>query len=296
MRAIILGSGAGGGIPQWNCACRICQMARTGDPRVLPRTQTSVAVALDGENWLLIGASPDLRQQVLQTASLAPRAARHSPIRGVILLNAEVDSVAGLLTLRERQAFDLIAPPEILAVLAENPIFAALDRELVRRVALAPGEPVQVGLSLRLTLVPIPGKVPLFAEEPRSGVAEAANGYAALLEADGKRLLAAPACAAITPGVRDLMQASDVVLFDGTLFSDQEMIAASVGIKTGRRMGHVPIGGPDGSLAVLSTLRARVVLLHINNTNPVLIEDSIERRAVEEAGVEVAHDGMELRL
>jgi pyrroloquinoline quinone biosynthesis protein B len=293
LRAIVLGSAAGGGVPQWNCACQVCEMARAGDPRVQRRTQASVAVSADNDHWLLIGASPDLRQQLLQTPALAPRDTRHSPIFGVMVLGAEIDAIAGLLTLRERHRFRLFAPDSVLDVLRENPIFDALDQATVTRESVRAGATVHCGFGLQFRLLSLPGKVPLY-QEAHSSAAEPAWAYAALIESNGRRLLVAPSCAEVTAAVRDMVGDSDVALFDGTLFSDDEMVVAGISDKTGRRMGHVSITGPDGSLATLRDLRTRVVLLHINNTNRVLIDGSPERAMVEQAGFQVAWDGMEI--
>lgn len=294
LRAIVLGSGAGGGVPQWNCNCRICARARSGDPLVPPRTQASVAVSADGVHWMLVCASPDLRQQLQRTPTLAPRGLRDSPVFGVALINAEIDGIAGLLTLREGHRFALFAPPEILHELRQNPVFGVLPEDRVTRRPIAPDTPTECGFGLRLTLLPMPGKPPLY-HEARDGSAPPVEPvHAALLEAHDRRLLIAPACARIDAAVRDRLGSCDTVLFDGTLFNDDEMIAAGLGEKTGRRMGHVPLSGPDGSLAALSDLAARRILLHLNNTNPVLIADSPQRRMVEAAGWEVAYDGMEV--
>jgi len=297
LTAIVLGSAAGGGVPQWNCRCRVCALARAGDPRVPPRSQVSLAISGDGETWLLIGASPDLRQQMLATPALAPRQGlRHSPINGVVLLNADVDGIAGLLAIRESQPFRLFAPAPIQQVLKTNPVFDVLDPSLVERVIVVPSGPIDCGGGLSLRLLPMPGKVPLYLEDRAAVQPEAGPTYAALVEAGGRRALVAPACADITDEVLAQMRQSDVVFIDGTLFTDDEMIRAGVGRKTGRRMGHVSMSGPDGSLARLADLSVRRIFVHINNTNPVLIEGSEERCEVEAAGFEVAFDGMEVRV
>jgi pyrroloquinoline quinone biosynthesis protein B len=297
LAALVIGSAAGGGFPQWNCACRLCRLVRNGDPRVKPAMQVSVAVSADHEHWLIVGASPDLRQQILQTSALHPRTGlRDSPISGIVLVSADVDGIAGLLTVRERQPLTVYAPRPILDVLRANGVFDVLDPALVERVELIPGRPLACAGGLMLTLLETPGKVPLYLEDRASVQPEAGPAYAACLEAHGKRALIAPACAQITPEVRANLDGADAIFFDGTLYTDDEMIAAGVGTKTGRRMGHVPIAGPDGSLAVLAALTGRRIYLHINNTNPILLANSPERRAVEAAGVEVAYDGMEVRL
>jgi len=299
LTALVLGSAAGGGFPQWNCGCRLCGLARAGDSRVRPATQACVALTGDGASWLLVGASPDLRQQILATNQLAPRGAfRDSPISSVVLLGGDVDAIAGLLVLRERQELTVFAPRRVLDMLAASRIFDVLDPQLVRRVEVAPLQPLQCEGGMTLTMLPMPGKAPLYLEADRSAAAQAAPEptYAALVKANGRRVIVAPACAEITDPVRDQLRSADLLFFDGTLFTDDEMIRAGVGPKTGRRMGHVPISGPDGTLARLCDLPNRRVFLHINNTNPILLDGSPERQAVERAGFEVAYDGMEVRL
>ena len=297
LTAIVLGSAAGGGVPQWNCRCQICALARAGDPRVPFRSQVSIVISGNRESWLLIGASPDLRQQIIATPALAPqKGLRHSPIAGVALINADVDGIAGLLAIRESQPFRLFAPAPIHQVLKTNPVFDVLDPSLVESVTLSPLQPIDCGGGLSLCLLPMPGKVPLYLEDRAAVQPEPGATYAAQVEAGGRRALIAPACAAITDEVLAHMRQSDVVFFDGTLFADDEMIRAGVGRKTGRRMGHVSMSGEDGSLARLADLPIRRIFIHINNTNPVLIEGSEERRQVEAAGFEVAFDGMEVHL
>ena len=295
--AVVLGSAAGGGFPQWNCGCRLCRLARAGDPRVRPATQASVAVSGDGREWVVVGASPDLRQQISQTPSLWPRSeSRDSPIGGVVLTGGDIDAIAGLMVLREQQPLTIYAPRPVLDVLAANAMFDVLNPALVRRVEVAPNQPVACGRGLTLTLLPMPGKIPLYLEDRSAVQPQAGPAYAALLRANGGGIMIATACADITDAVRDQLRQADVVFFDGTLFTEDEMIVAGLGKKTSRRMGHVPISGPDGTLARLGDLPARRILLHINNTNPILLNGSEERRKVEDAGFEVAYDGMEVLL
>jgi pyrroloquinoline quinone biosynthesis protein B len=270
---------------------------RAGDPRVRPSTQASIAVSGNNSDWVVIGASPDLRQQILQTPKLWPTSGlRHSPITAVVLIGGDVDALAGLLTLRERQPFTLYAPDVLLDVLRENRIFGVLDPTLVRQVPIAAHETVSCGAGLRLTLLEMPGKVPLYQETQGATDPEPGPTYAARLEANGRSVIIAPACADITDIVRQQLRTADAVFFDGTLFTDDEMIVASLGEKTGRRMGHVPVSGPGGTLQGLADLPGRRILLHINNSNPILLADSPERREVESAGFEVAYDGMEVQL
>ena len=204
--------------------------------------------------------------------------------------------IAELLVLRERQPLTVYAPAELLDLLAHNPVFDVLDPALVRRVEVTPLQPIACAGNLTLTLLPMPGKVPLYLENRDAIEPEAAPAYAASLRAGDHTVIIASACANITDAVRTLLAQADVLFFDGTLFTDDEMIVAGLGVKTGRRMGHTPISGPDGTLDRLADLPARRIFLHINNTNPILLSDSPERRVVEAAGFEVAYDGMEISL
>jgi pyrroloquinoline quinone biosynthesis protein B len=297
LTALVLGAAAGGGFPQWNCNCPVCALAWAGDPRVTPRSQAGIAVSADGENWLLCNASPDLRAQILNTPALHPRTGlRHSPIRAVLLTGAEIDQAAGLLTLRERQAVALYATPATLAAIADNPMFNALHPDNVMRHALSLGEAFSPVPGLSAEIFTVPGKMPLYLEGDNPEIGESTVNVGVELSGGGCRLLYLPGAAAVTPAMRERMRRADAILFDGTLFSDDEMIALRVGEKTGMRMGHMPIDGPEGSLAALSDLTARRIFIHINNTNPILIEGSPARRRVEAAGFEVAFDGMEIVL
>ena len=296
LTAIVLGAAAGGGFPQWNCRCPVCRLAWTGDARVVPRTQTSLAVSGDGRHWVLLNASPDLRQQIAATAELQPRdGIRSSPIAAVVLTGAEVDQTAGLLNLRERQAFDLYATPQTAAVVAGNSVFDVLAPDLVGRYAVRSGVPFDLPGGLRAELFLVPGKVPLYLEgdDPDTDAETEAN-VGIELSAGTSRLAFVPGCGAMTEDLFRRLSAVDMVFFDATLFTDDEMIAAGTGTKTGRRMGHMPIDGAAGSLAALARLPGRRIYIHINNTNPILVAGSPQRRAVEEAGWDVAVDGMRI--
>lgn len=296
LTAIVLGAAAGGGFPQWNCRCSVCRLAWAGDARVVPRTQTSLAVSGDGRHWVLLNASPDLRQQIAATVELQPRdGIRSSPIAAVVLTGAEVDQTAGLLNLRERQALDLYATPETAAVVAGNSVFDVLAPDLVARHAIRPGVPFDLPGKLRAELFLVPGKVPLYLEgdDPDTDAETEAN-VGIELSAGTSRLAFVPGCGAMTPELVERLSAADMVFFDATLFTDDEMIASGTGTKTGRRMGHMPIDGAAGSLAALARLPGRRIYIHINNTNPILVAGSPQRRAVEEAGWDVAFDGMRI--
>jgi pyrroloquinoline quinone biosynthesis protein B len=299
LRLVVLGSAAGGGVPQWNCRCRVCSLAWDGDPRVRPRTQSSIAISADGERWVLVNCAPDVLRQIAATPALQPRGClRGSPIAAVLLTNGDVDHTAGLLSLRESQPFALHATPQLHAVLGGNAIFAALDPGAVPRRPMALDEPFEILPGVTTRAFTVPGKTPLYLEgdEPDIG----AEGEMTVgLEIRGGDSVAfyVPGCAGMTDTLRRRIASADLLLFDGTVWQDDELIAAGVGSKTGRRMGHLAMSGPDGSLAALSDVAlGRRVFIHINNTNPVLIETSDERRAVEAAGWEVAHDGLEFAL
>ena len=298
LTAIVLGSAGGGGFPQWNCRCPVCRLAWAGDARVRPRTQASLAVSGDGEHWILVNATPDLRAQLLATPCLQPRTdLRGSPIAAVILTGAEVDQVAGLLTLRERQALNVLATKDTLAALAANPIFGVLSADLVRRQEVALGVRFPLPGNLAVELFTVPGKVALYLEgEAPALAAETGANVGVEIICGARRLAYVPGAAGVPPVLRERLARADVILFDATLFTDEEMIATGTGEKTGRRMGHMPLDGADGTLAALAGLGGRRILTHINNTNPILIEGSPERRQVEAAGFEVAADGMEIVL
>jgi pyrroloquinoline quinone biosynthesis protein B len=298
LTAIVLGSAAGGGFPQWNCRCPTCQLAWAGDARVRPRTQASLAVSADGDNWLLVNAAPDLTQQLRRSKPLHPRnGTRGSPIKAVLLTGAEIDQAAGLLCLREREAFTICGTAATLAALADNTMFSALAPDLVTRRAAVPGEPLALPGGLQAQLFTVPGKVPLYleGENPETATETAAN-VGVEISAGNARLAFIPGAAAVTPAMMERIARADVVFFDGTLFRDDEMIASGTGAKTGRRMGHMPIDGPDGSLAAFDGVATRRIYVHINNTNPILIDGSPERTQVERHGWEIAEDGMEIAL
>lgn len=307
MQVRVLGAAAGGGFPQWNASSEACRRARSGDPAARPATQASIAVSADGgARWLLVNASPDLRQQIEATPALHPRGAvRSSPIAAVVLTNGDVDAVAGLLHLREGTPFALYAHPRVLAVLDANPIFGVLDRGVVPRRLLVEDEAVRSadarGVGLGLTLRPFlaPGKLPLYLEGSAAGPLDTAatEGDTLGLEigAGGRRLVYLANCARLSDAVLERVAGADLLFLDGTLWSDDEMIRQGVGRKTGARMGHVSVSGPEGALLRLRGVPVgRRVFIHVNNTNPALLADSPERAELEAAGWEVAFDGMEL--
>jgi pyrroloquinoline quinone biosynthesis protein B len=295
LTAIVLGAAAGGAFPQWNCRCPVCELAWRGDPRVRARTQASLAVSA-GNGWTIINASPDLTQQLRATPALHPQGGlRGSPIDAVVLTGAEIDQITGLLSLREGTRFTLFATPASHAAVADNAMFDAMSAMV--RHAVTPGETFTLAGGIEASLFTVPGKVPLYLEgENPDLAAETAANVGVELVHEGARLVFVPGAAAVTEAMRARFARADVVLFDGTLFTDDEMQRAGVGSKTGRRMGHMPIDGEDGSLKALEGVSARRIFIHINNTNPIHIAGSPERAKVEAAGWEVAEDGMEIVL
>jgi len=305
MEVVVLGSAAGGGFPQWNCNAPLSKAARDGSIQTKWRTQASIAVSADGERWLLINASPDLRQQLMQTQVLWPREApRHSPIDAVLLTSGEIDHVAGLLSLRESQRFTLLATPAILDILGENTIFGALNPDYVARQTFPLGKPFEPNgahgpLGLTVEAFPVPGKVPLFLEGRNQGNLGGMPEETVGLEiaAGGARFHYIPGCARMTPELRTRLTGSALVFFDGTLWQNNEMIDLGIGQKTGARMGHMNISGADGTIAAFADLDVkRKLFIHVNTTNPVLDEGSPERAEIRAKGWDVAEDGMRIQL
>ena len=307
LEAVVLGSAAGGGFPQWNSNAPACRRARAKDKTAVPRTQASLAVSANQRDWVVLNASPDLRLQIEATTALHPREGlRSSPIAGVVIPGGDVDAVAGLLHLRERHRFSVYAPGRVLAVIAANPIFDVLAPDCVQRVEL----PLDGRIELAGTAGPsgisviafaVPAKVPLYLETAGRdpGIAEEGDavGLQIIDSGTGKSFFFIPGCAAMTDRLRQRLTGSELVFFDGTLWRDDEMIRLGVGDKTGRRMGHMSMSGEDGAIAAFRNLGVkRRIFIHINNSNPVLLDDSPERQLAEAAGWEIAYDGMEVRL
>ena len=299
MQIKVLGSAAGGGFPQWNCRCPTCQLAWNQDPRVKPRTQSSLAISADGDHWLLLNASPDLRQQISETPALHPRhGSRHSPVCGVLVTNGDIDHIAGLLSLREQQAFGLYGTRETLAELAANPVFGVLNPALVARHEISLETPLEIAPGLRIVPFAVPGKAPLYAEGENLEIGAETGTTIGLEISNGSvRAYYIPGCAGVTPKLKQRLAGAALLMFDGTTFTEDEMVRLGLSQKTAWRMGHVPMSGLNGSLASLADAQVqRKIYLHINNTNPVLVDASPERQQVEQAGWEVAFDGMEIVL
>lgn len=300
MRFIVLGSGAGGGFPQWNCNCENCRLAWSNDPRVVARTQSSIAVSADGDRWLLLNASPDLRQQIIATPALHPRGERrHTPIVGAFLTNGDVDHLTGLLTLREQQALTIYGSKATLAQTERGP-FGVLNPDLVHRVEVAPGARIDPGLGLTVETFAVPGKPPLYLEgagiENEIG-AETDSTIGLEIRCGARRAYYIPGCAKVTEPLLARISGAAALFFDGTTFADDEMVRLGLSQKTAWRMGHVAMSGPQGSLARFAGVPVgRKIFIHINNTNPVLREDASERAEVARAGWEIGYDGMEVVL
>ncbi len=306
----VLGSAAGGGLPQWNCNGRNSADARKGVAGIKPRTQASVAVSANAKDFILLNASPDLRQQINETPELQPApngAPRNSPIKAVVLTNGDVDAVAGLLTLREGQPFTLYGSERVLSVLAANSIFDVLDPALVRRVVMPFGRPFAVEgpsgpVGLEVEAFAVPGKVPLYLEEAKAGEGFGTQegdtvGLRVTETATGRHFFYVPGCAKLDAPLRARLAHAPLLFFDGTLYTNDEMIAQGLLNKTGDRIGHMNMSGEGGTIASFAGLEIkRKVFIHINNSNPALREDSPERAAVQQAGWEVAYDGMQVSL
>lgn len=295
MKIVVLGAAAGGGLPQWNCGCRNCMDARNGAIPVM--TQSSVAVSVDGDHWTVLNASPDIAAQLFRTPALHPRKLRDSPISAVVLTNGDIDHLAGLLTLREKTPFALYATAGGLDILSTNSVFNVLDADLIPRHPLSLDTPFQPAPGLSITPFPVPGKVALFLEDGEPDVeAVGETTIGLVIESGGRRAAYVPGCATLPDWLVTRLGDVDLLLFDGTVWQNDEMPRTGTGQKTGARMGHIALDGPRGSMARLADLSARKVYVHINNTNPVLQPDSAERRAALDAGWEIGFDGMEIAL
>ncbi len=308
LRVVVLGAAAGGGVPQWNCGCPVCRTARNGHSE-LQSTQASIAVSADGAHWFLVNASPDLRQQLIATPQLHPAAGRlrHSPIAGVILTNGEVDAVAGLLSMREGSPFTVYAHPKVLAILKSNNIFNVLNANKVRRQPIELNEPFEPALpdgspsGIEILPFAVPGKSAWYLEgTAHPAGSEGAGDTLGLRIADratGRLLYFLAACAGVTDELKSRLLGAAAVFFDGTVWRDDELIAAGLGHKTGQGMGHIAMSGERGAIESLANLDiGRKMFLHINNSNPVLLRDSAERKVAERAGWQIPADGTEITL
>ncbi|MET0391008.1 MAG: pyrroloquinoline quinone biosynthesis protein PqqB [Polyangiales bacterium] len=306
MRIRILGSAAGGGFPQWNCGCDNCRDVRRGVPGLKARTQESVAISSDGDSWYLLNASPEVRAQLESFEPLHPRARRHSPLAGIVLTNGDLDHCLGLLSLRESHPLRLITTASIERGFREdNVLFRTLQRfegqlqllplQLGRRSELPSHDGSPSGLTLEA--VSVPGKLPLHLERTSQPSPEDNLGLLIHDAASGKTLGYFPGVGQPSPELSAALARADVVFFDGTFWSEEELPAQGLLEKRARDMAHWPVGGPSGSAHYLNEhAKARRILIHINNTNPILREGSAEAAELARLGIEVAFDGMELSL
>lgn len=305
MQLRVLGSAAGGGFPQWNCGCPTCQEARVAPDRARPRTQSSIAVRSDSGPWYLVNASPDVRAQLeLLRDGVAP-ALRSSPVAGVLLTDAEIDHTAGLLILREsHEPLRIHGTAAVRHALRVGfPVLDVLDRYCgVEWSGLEPGDttslPPAGDGALEVEAFPLPGDAPLYMRDRAAAPEEGTTiGLTFRDPATGGTATYAPGLARLDTSLLARLEASDLVLLDGTFWRNDELPALGVGTRTALDMGHLPLSGAEGSMATLRGLRGpRKVLVHVNNSNPILLEHSAERLAAEEAGLEVGYDGMRFDL
>ncbi len=301
----VLGSAAGGGFPQWNCACANCDGVRHANIAARARTQESVAISADAQSWFLINASPEIRQQIEGCSDLHPRAARDTPVAGIFLTNGDLDHCLGLLSLRESQPLVVYATARVWHGFTEgNVLFRTLQRfeghVTWRQLSLNESQrlalPNGTDSGLTVSALPIPGKLPIhlgdLTPDPEDNIALRFTETRS-----GKTLAYLPAVGAAAGAVERAATGADILFFDGTFWSSEELIEQRLGDKRAEDMAHWPVGGPSGSLRWLANLApARRVLIHVNNTNPLLRDDSAQRYLAETVGVEVAYDGMELSL
>jgi pyrroloquinoline quinone biosynthesis protein B len=294
----VLGSAAGGGVPQWNCACANCAAARRGEqPR---RLQSSLAVSADGDRWLLLNVSPDIAAQIEDHPPLQPRGVRGTPIAGMLLTDANVDHIGGLVTLRQAgdHRFTVRSSDVVRSIATAQPAFAQFAEPPHRWLAADEGrlDPVDddpIGAGLDVRAIPVPGLTPGFAgREAKRG---AVTAYA-IRSPGGGTLLFAPVFSAVDAVLGAEIEAADVAFLDGSFFNDDEMLAMGAGTKYARALGHAPLGGPGGTLAAIGTKHRRCFATHVNNTNPILDPDSEAAAVLERHNVEVAPDGLVLEL
>jgi len=309
MHVKVLGSAAGGGFPQWNCGCRNCASVRTGSFPGKARTQAQIAVSGDGRLWFLLGASPDLRSQIEVSPELHPRdGVRKSPIAGVVVSSGDLDHVLGLLLLRELQPLRIYATPSIRRILCEdNDMFAMLNRVSGQALwtDIVPATPFSLvgadgnGCGLKCETLPLPSRYPAYVGDHRAaGLAPCEALQGTIIEdKSGKRLAYLPAVPQVGDDLLEQLESIDLLFFDGTFWSDDELIRIQGGGQTARQMGHIAVSSAQGSLHRLAELRRpRKVFFHINNTNPMLDESSDQYRQIQAAGWQLAEDGWNIQL
>jgi pyrroloquinoline quinone biosynthesis protein B len=302
MQIVLLGTAAGGGFPQWNCWCPTCRVARSDPLRAVPRSQSAAAVSADGERWFLLNASPDIHSQLARLPRKIPAGVRHSPVEGLVLTDAELDHTLGLVLLREARYLQVAATPAVTEILTHDSALLRVTTAFaeVRTHDLEPDRPCLLSYrdgcptGLSVTAFPVPAGPPRFASREREGHTV---GLFLQDEATGRTCAFVPGCGGLDDGLLARLGGAEVVLFDGTFWSDDELIRLGISDRTARQMDHLPISGPGGSLERLAALPSKKrVYTHINNSNPILVEDSAERAEVERRGVVVGADGMHFSL
>jgi pyrroloquinoline quinone biosynthesis protein B len=303
MKIRVLGAGAGGGFPQWNCNCNNCRRIRRGEMSGKTRTQSSIAVSTDHRNWLLINASPDIRAQLEAFPAIQPKeGVRDTGIRAILLIDSQIDHTTGLLMLREGKPLDIYCTEMVRQDLTTGfPVFNMLSHYCTVNHHLVPtdgGSFMIPGIDdLRFYTQALKSKAPPYSphrQDPHDG-----DNIGLIVEqiSTGKKLFYSPGLGEIEPHVMDAMQAADCVMVDGTFWTDDEMCTQQISQKRAREIGHLPQSGEGGMIEVLNGIgKARKILIHINNTNPILDEDSDERKILDAAGIEVAFDGLEIDL
>lgn len=306
MKIKVLGSSAGGGFPQWNCNCRNCDGVRRGTLKATPRTQSSIAISANGEDWLLVNASPDILAQIAANPELQPaRRARDSGIAAVLTIDAQIDHVTGLLMLRERDTpLPLYTTDAVWQDLRTGfpvgPILSHYCGVEHRSIALD-GAPLALAMlpGIQIEALPLSSKAPPYSPHREAPERGDNIGLVITNRSSGKRVFYAPGLGALEAHVLDAMRGADLLLVDGTMWTGDEMIRLGLSKKSAADMGHLPQSGPGGMIEVLDSItqpNVRKVLIHINNTNPILVEDGPERRVLAEHGIEIASDGMAFEL
>jgi pyrroloquinoline quinone biosynthesis protein B len=304
VRIKVLGAAAGGGLPQWNCTCANCSALRSNNPNIQSRTQSQLAVTADDDTWFLINASPDLRQQLIDNSEIHPdptKGLRNTPVAAIILTSADLDHVLGLLLMREFTPVRIYATRPVISILKKNSFFHMLDRlpRQSRWTEIEPNVSFHAGNGLTCTPIALSNSLPTYISEEDRASMDPTGATIGLIFEDpqGARAAYLPALPSVSAPLKQLLSTCSTIFIDGTFWSDEELQKIQPGTPLARSMGHLPIAGPEGSLASLQDLKdIRKIYTHINNTNPILQEQSSERRAVEHAGWEVAWDGLEITL
>jgi pyrroloquinoline quinone biosynthesis protein B len=304
VRIKVLGAAAGGGLPQWNCACTNCSAVRNNEPNIRARSQSQLAVSAENDSWFLVNASPDLRDQLINNPDLHPNSTNHlraTPVAGVILTSADLDHVLGLLLMREFTPVRIYATRPVISILKKNSFFQMLDRlpGQSRWTTIEPGVSFHAGENLICTPIALSGSLPAYVREEERVDLDLSGATIGIIleEVNGARVAYLPALSSVSPPLKELLSTCSAILVDGTFWSDDELQSIQPGTPLARSMGHMPISGQDGSLSTLHDLNGvRKIYTHINNTNPILNEQSSERRQVDDATWEVAWDGLEITI